>query len=291
MATAPRLLMLAILTFTAGAAAAQPQQGDPPPAGALVPWREESGGRITEYDIGQRAKFNTLASHMDTPRQQIIDELIEDRLKFLTAHRYGFEPTDKDIDAQYGEVAKRMHLSADELTQALARSGIDAETLRAKILADLSWQYVIRGNHQDDVAYVYALRPILFVVPNGNTALLEARRKDADALRARFSDCQSGLPDARAQHDVVIREQITKNSVDLPPPLREILNKTGLGHLTPPETTSKGIELFAVCGVRPTPSNASLFPEPLRHPRSLKRGDRNFFPLGDWGLVDDLRRR
>jgi peptidyl-prolyl cis-trans isomerase SurA len=253
MATAPWLLILAILSFSAGPAVAQPQQRHPPPAGALVPWREESGGRITEYDIDQRAKFDMLVSHRDTLRQQIIDELIEDRLKFLAANRYGFEPTDKDIDAQYGEVAKRMHLSADELTQALARSGIDAETLRAKILADLSWQYVIRGNHQDDVAYVYTLQPILFLVPNGNTALLEARRKDADALRARFADCESGLPDARAQHDVVIREQVTKNSIGLPPPLREILNKTGLGHLTPPETTSQGIQLFAVCGVRPTP--------------------------------------
>jgi peptidyl-prolyl cis-trans isomerase SurA len=128
----------------------------------------------------------------------------------------------------------------------------------------LSWQYVIRGNHQDDVAYIYTLQPILFLVPNSSTTLLEARRKDADALRARFSDCESGLPDARMQHDVVIRKQITKKSIDLSPPLREILNKTGLGHLTPPETTSHGVQLFAVCGVRPTPSNASLFPEPLR---------------------------
>jgi peptidyl-prolyl cis-trans isomerase SurA len=269
MVMAPRPLMLAILSFPVGSVAAQPQQGDPPPAGPLVPWREESGGRITEYDIDQRAKFDTLVSHTDTPRQKIIDELIEDRLKFLTAHRNGFEPTDKDIDARYGEVAKRMNLSADELTQALARSGIDAATLKAKILTDLSWQYVIRGNHQNDLAYVYTLQPILFLVPNGNTALLEARRKDTDALRARFADCDSGLSDARAQHDVVIREQITKNSIDLPPPLREILNKTGLGHLTPPETTSQGIQMFAVCGVRPTPSNASLFPEPLRHPRSM----------------------
>jgi hypothetical protein len=63
--------------------------------------------------------------------------------------------------------------------------------------------------------------------------------------------------------------------------LREVLDQTGLGHLTPPETTSRSVELLAVCGVGPTPPNAS--PEPLRHPRSLKGGDRHFFrgPIPD----------
>jgi peptidyl-prolyl cis-trans isomerase SurA len=290
MATVRRVLMLAILSFQAGTAATQPSPRDPLPAGPAVPWREESGGRITEDDIDQRAKFNKLASHKDTPRQQIINELIEDRMKFLTAHRYGIEPTDKDVDAQYEEIAKRMHQSADELTQMLARSGVDAATLKAKILADLSWQHVIRSGHKDDVASVYTLQPILFLMPNGNTALLQARRKEADALRARFADCESGLPDARAQHDVVIREQIMKNSMDLPPALRDILSKTGLGHLTPPETTEKGVQMFAICDVRSTPSYTSL-PEPFRYAQSLKKGNRTFWPLGDWGFVDDLRRR
>jgi hypothetical protein len=58
------------------------------------------------------------------------------------------------------------------------------------------------------------------------------------------------------------------------------LDKTGLGHLTPPETTSRGVELFAVCGAGPTPPNASL-PEPLRHPRSLKNGHLFVGPIPD----------
>lgn len=123
----------------------------------------------------------------------------------------------------------------------------------------------------DVFSYVYTLRPLLFPVPRENTALLEARRKDADALRARFADCESGLPDARAQYNVIIGKQITKDPADLPPALRDLLDKTGLGHLTPPETTWRGLELFAVCGAGPPPPNVSL-PEPLRHPRSLKNG-------------------
>lgn len=235
-----------------------------------------NGEVITDYDVEQRTKFNALASHKNQPRQEIIEELIDDKLKAQIARRYKIDLTDKDVDAQYGDMAKRMHLSADQLTQTLAQNGINAKTLKAKILSDLSWQYIIRGKFQSslqvseksvltevqnqkkgdksepDVGYDYTLRPILFLVPHGNTALLEAHRKDADGLRARFTSCDSGLPMARVMRDVIIREPITKNSSDLVPALREILNKTELGHLTPPETTQQGVELFALCDKKET---------------------------------------
>jgi peptidyl-prolyl cis-trans isomerase SurA len=235
-----------------------------------------NGEVITDYDIEQRTKFNTLASHKSPPRQEVIEELIDDKLKAQIARRYKIDLTDKDVDGQYGEMARRMHLSADQLTQTLAQSGIESKTLKAKILSDLSWQYIIRGKFQSslqvseksvltevqsqkkgdkgepDVGYDYTLRPILFLVPQGNAALLETHRKDADALRARFASCDSGLPMARVMRDVIIREPITKNSSDLVPALREILNKTELGHLTPPETTQQGVELFALCDKKET---------------------------------------
>jgi peptidyl-prolyl cis-trans isomerase SurA len=163
-------------------------------------------------------------------------------------------------------MAKRMHLNADQLTQALNQGGVNATTLKAKIMADMSWQYFIRGRFQSrfqigenelesgDVGYDYTLRPILLLVPTGNASLMEARRKDAEALRARFANCESGLPAARAQHDVIIRLPVTRNSSDFPPALRELLSKTELGHLTPPETTAEGVELFALCDKKETKS-------------------------------------
>jgi hypothetical protein len=103
-----------------------------------------------------------------------------------------------------------------------------------------------------EVGYDYTLRPILFVAPRGDTAFQEARREDAEALRARFTTCDSGLLFARSMRDVAVREPITKNSSNLVPALRQILDKTEVGHLTPPETTSQGIELFALCEKKET---------------------------------------
>jgi peptidyl-prolyl cis-trans isomerase SurA len=235
-----------------------------------------NGEIITDYDIEQRAKFNTVAVHKTSPRQEIIEELIDDKLKVQVARRYKIDITDADVDSSYADMARRMHLTPDQLTQNLAQSGIDAKTLKARVRADLSWQYIIRGKFQSslqiseksvldeiatekksdggDVGYDYTLRPILFVVPRGNTALQESRRKDAEALRSRFTTCDSGLLFARSLRDVAIREPITKNSSDLVPALRQILDKTEVGHLTPPEMTAQGIELFALCEKKETKS-------------------------------------
>ena len=235
-----------------------------------------NGEVITDYDIDQRTKFNTLSTHKTPARQEVIEELIDEKLKVQIARRYKLDITDSDVDSSYGDMARRMHLSADQLTQTLAQNGIDAKTLKARVRADLNWQYIIRGKFQSslqvseksvldeietqkksdggDIGYDYTLRPILFVVPHGNTALQESRRKDAEALRARFSACDTGLLFARSLRDVAIREPITKNSSELVPALRQILDKTEVGHLTPPETTAQGIETFALCEKKETKS-------------------------------------
>jgi peptidyl-prolyl cis-trans isomerase SurA len=214
-----------------------------------------NGALITNYDIEQRAKFNMVSNDRQQPRKEIIEELIDDKLKVQAARRDKIDLTDKDVDQQYADLARRMHLTPGQLTQALNEGGIDATTLKAKILADISWRYIVESQQkgaQAEVGYDYTLRPILFLAPGGNAALMEARRKDADALRARFASCEAGLTEARAQHDVIIREPITKNSSDLAPALREILNKTEVGHLTPPEMTLRGVELFALCDKKET---------------------------------------
>lgn len=236
-----------------------------------------NGDLITDYDIEQRSKFDTLATHKPTPRQEVIEQLIDEKLKIQVARRYKIELTESDVDLQFAEMAHRMNRSwtADQLTQALAQGGVDAATLKAKIMADLAWQTIIRGKFQsslqfneksvlaeiethkkDDsapvIGYEYTLRPILFVVARRESTLAEARRRDAEALRARFTSCDAGLSLARSLGGVVVRDPITKNSSELLPVLRDILDKTEVGHLTAPETTTQGVELFALCAKKET---------------------------------------
>src|ERR1700733_8125600 len=233
-----------------------------------------NGDVITDYDIDQRSKFIMLSTHKPPARQEVIEGLIDEKLKIQIGRRYKFELPEKEIDQSYADMGKRMRLTSEQLTQSLSQAGVDATTLKAPIRADLTWQFIIRGRYQsslqiseksvlaeiethkkddaEQVGYDYTLRPILFVVPRGNQEPAEARRRDAETLRPRFTQCDTGLAFARSLRDVAVREPITKNSGDLAPALREILDKTEGGHLTAPETTAQGVELFALCEKKET---------------------------------------
>src|SRR5205807_2514174 len=104
------------------------------------------------------------------------------------------------------------------------------------------------ANAQDPTNYEYKLRPVLFLVPRGAAPpAFEARKKDADAFRARFQSCEEGLRSAMALPDVAVRETITRQSADLAEAQRKVLNETAVGRLTPPDITPQGVEVFAVC--------------------------------------------
>jgi len=58
--------------------------------------------------------------------------------------------------------------------------------------------------------------------------------------------------------DVAVRDPITRNSADLSPQLREVLGNVPLGHLTAPEVTAQGLQMFAVCGKKETTAESPL---------------------------------
>jgi peptidyl-prolyl cis-trans isomerase SurA len=45
---------------------------------------------------------------------------------------------------------------------------------------------------------------------------------------------------------------VVKASADLPAALRDVLAKTELGHLAPPDVTREGVEIYALCGKKPS---------------------------------------
>jgi peptidyl-prolyl cis-trans isomerase SurA len=91
------------------------------------------------------------------------------------------------------------------------------------------------------------------VVPRGAPpGALETRQKEAEALRNRIQTCNEANDIFRSMRDAAIRDNVSKTSADLAPALRELLDKTEIGHLTPPEVTKQGIEMVALCDRKPT---------------------------------------
>jgi peptidyl-prolyl cis-trans isomerase SurA len=233
------------------------------------------GVPITEFDITQRAKLEQLSTRKEPPRQETLNALIDEILEVKEAKHFGIDVPDSQIDSSLGTIASRMGIDTPRLAQILGRSGTSVETLKRRIRAQMAWAALVRGRYQaslqvadtdveaqlklhqpdqkDDVGYEYTMRPIVFVVPPGSSvAAYEARKREAVALRARFQGCAAGLAFARALGGVAVRDQLIKFSADLPQQSRAILDGTEVGHLTPPEQTSEGIEVFAVCDKRQT---------------------------------------
>jgi peptidyl-prolyl cis-trans isomerase SurA len=236
-----------------------------------------NGQPVTNLDIEHRAKFLQMTTKKVPSRKEVMDSIIDEILEIVEAKRYGLEVPDEQINDSYKLVASRMGLDADKLTQVLTAGGASADTLKRRLRAQVAWANLVRGrfkasleirdkdveaqmqlhkpDEKNDVGYEYIMRPVILIVPRGSAdAAFEGRKREAEALRARFQNCNEGVTFARGLADVAVRDQVSKFSSDLAPQLRQILDGTAVGHLTPPEQTAEGIQLFAICGKKETKS-------------------------------------
>lgn len=240
-----------------------------------------NGSPITALDIEQRTKFEQLTTRKTPSRQEIINTLIDDRLKIFIAKRYGLEVDSGEIDQAVQSMARRTGATPAQLEQSLAHSGISINTLKAKVRADLTWSQLVRGRYgaslqvgeadinsallsrgidaKDTVGYVYTLYPITVVVPRGaGNTVIDAKRRTAENLRSRFQNCTEGLRLARALRDVAVREPISRSTADLSPQLRETLGSLEVGKMTAVEVTPQGLQMFALCDKKQSTTESSV---------------------------------
>ncbi|WP_022723404.1 SurA N-terminal domain-containing protein [Rhodopseudomonas sp. B29] len=234
-----------------------------------------NGEPITTFDIEQRAKLNRL-SHKEQSRQQVIDELIDEKVKIREAKKFGVSPSDSDIDQSFATMSSRMRMTPDQMTKMLGAQGIRPETLKQRIRAEMVWTSLVRGRFKDSLlvgekdiqaqlraggannpeeteSFEYRLRPVVLIVSrNSGDGAMESRRKEAEMLRGRVQTCEEADRLFKSMPNAAIRATVVKTSADLPPALREVLDKTPVGHLTAPEVTKQGLEMVALCSRTPT---------------------------------------
>jgi peptidyl-prolyl cis-trans isomerase SurA len=235
-----------------------------------------NGEPITDFDIEQRSKLIFLTAHKQPSRQDVINELIDEKVKIKEAKKYGVDPSSSDVDESFGQMAGRMHVTTDQLTKSLESQGLRIYTLKARIRADMVWTSLVRGRFKerlqvgerdvnekikaeggDDAqktdAFEYSMQPIVLLVPKGAPpATFESRQKEAETLRSRVLTCGEANSYFKSMPNAAIREAVVKTSADIPPVLRKVLDDTPIGHLTPPEVTKQGVEMVALCGRKPT---------------------------------------
>src|ERR1041385_519128 len=82
--------------------------------GWIAPARAQSiavmvnGEPITNMDVEQRSKLNQMTTHKVPSRQDVINELIDEKVKIREARRFGVDPGISDIDQSYAAMAQPM---------------------------------------------------------------------------------------------------------------------------------------------------------------------------------------
>ena len=199
-----------------------------------------NGEPITNYDIEQRSKLDFLSTHKQPSRQEVINELIDEKVKIKEGKKFGVDPSASDIEQSYTAMSSRMRITPDQLTKSLESQGIRADTLKARLKADMVWTSLVRGRFKESLvvgekdvataaqeggekteteAFEYKMQPIVLIVPRGSApAAIEARRKEAEALRERVQSCEEANSYFKSMKNAAIRETVTKTSADIPRP-------------------------------------------------------------------------
>lgn len=225
-----------------------------------------NGDPITNIDIDERMKMLRVLRKPAT-RDAAIESLFTDRLKIHEAGKFGVAPRESDISQQIIKVAQEMKMSPDALVEALQRAGVTPDHFKAHFRSEIAYYVLVQALNKGVEASEeqvraelakqggkaaagteYTVRQVIFAIPRTATiATLNERAREAEQLRTRFTECETGLPLARAINDVTVRDPLTKTSAEMGEALRELLDKTPTGHLTAPQRSMEGLEMIAVC--------------------------------------------
>lgn len=256
----PALRAAALLLAVAGAAASLGAS----PAAAQAVVTAVNGDPITSFDVSEYEKILRLerkpSSHADA-----LEAVVGDRLRYDEARHWGIDSSDSDLTAALQKMAASVKMDVQSFSQAAGRAKINLDTIRTHLRAIAAWDNLVRarnkgvGVSEEEIAAAiakggtdkvtnYRLQQVIFVLPVSPTpAIVEGRLAEAKALRNRFDGCETGLQLARSLPNVAIKEPMSRSSDALSPGLRKVLAETQRGMLTPPDRSTNGVEMVAVC--------------------------------------------
>ncbi len=168
-----------------------------------------NGEPITNLDIEQRTKLIFLTTHKQAKRDEVLNELIDEKVKLREGKKFGVDPGSSDVEQSYTAMAQRMRLSTDQLTKSLESQGVRPETLKARLKVDMVWGSLVRGRFRESLqvsekdvaaavrekgeekleveAFEYKMQPLVMLVAEGIAAgrLRAAQERSRAIARAR----------------------------------------------------------------------------------------------------------
>jgi peptidyl-prolyl cis-trans isomerase SurA len=250
----------------------------PPEARAQQIVATINGQPVTDLDLSQREKLLKLL-HKPSTRDAAMQSMVDDILENQETSQFQIKPNDSQIGQEIMRTAKQAKLDPQTFFSQLQNSGISESHIKDHFSAQLAFYSLIEAFHKGveasesqvdaelakeggkNAVTQYHVRQVVFVIPTDiakNQSAIQGRVQAAEQLRARFTDCASGLALARNMDNVAVKEEVIRDSLQLGDQLKQLLDKTATGHLTPPARTTEGIEMLAVCSKTASSDDTSL---------------------------------
>jgi peptidyl-prolyl cis-trans isomerase SurA len=224
-----------------------------------------NGDPVTSQDIAQREKV-LRALGMPSSASEALESLVKSRVEAGEINKYGIRVKTEELGPTFYYFAERAHTTPQAIQQRLAKSGADTKHIENFLQIHQAFTIYARARNravevsEKDIdaelardpklsgEMSYTIRQVVVAVPpSAGVAGLQAAAKEMQGLKARFTDCESGVKMASASSNVVVREPITRTTSGLGDQLAGLLDKTPVGHLTPPSRDSTGLVALALC--------------------------------------------
>lgn len=255
---------------------------------------------ITSFDIVQRLLLMEILGQKQESkdaREKALRTMIDEIIKIAEAKKYKMDPTDKDIDAQMGRLAKGLNTDAAGLSGKLQAQGIAVSSLKQYVSAQISFARILGAKYQVKVkaepaeidkkteevkrelekrvstmmndprmkaVQVYNIIEIDLPVEGDDSMLLQARAVEAIQLIKNFKGCGTARQAASGIFNVKIGKPIDAVAAKIPKPLKLALDKLGPGKAMGPARGPKGIQVIGFCSKRTIQPPKPNFEMPTR---------------------------
>lgn len=241
---------------------------------------------ITSFDIDQRLRLLEILGRKqegNDARSKALHMMIDEVIKIAEGVKYKVNPTDKEIEAQMGRVAKGLNTDTAGLRAKLQSQGIALASLKQYVSAQIAFARILGGKYQVKVkvdpaevdkkaaeikqdlekkvstimndprmkaVQVYTILEIDLPVEGDDSMLLQARAVEAVQLIKNFNGCNKAREAASGIFNVRIGKQIDALAAKIPKPMKQALDKVGPGKAMGPARGPKGIQVIGFCGKR-----------------------------------------
>jgi peptidyl-prolyl cis-trans isomerase SurA len=202
--------------------------------------------------------------------------MIETRVKAGEINKFGIRVSGSELGPTLNYYADKAHMTLQTMSQRISAAHIDPKHVENYFSIQQAFDLYARARNraveasQKDVdaelskdkklanEQSYTLRQIVLILSNtANEAAVGEAAKKMENLRSRFTSCDSGVKIASESGQFVVRDPVTRTTSQLGDQFVAVLDKTPVGHLTPPSRDSSGLIAIALCARKAADSDAT----------------------------------